>query len=88
MPPSYRSDQICSVSVYHMITLFSIGNILHPFDIMNAEIIPKVKEMTAFFRMRSLLCWHYLFSRLGQSIVLPQQVSGGHLQAKKNLLLS
>ena len=30
----------------------------------------------------------YLFSRLGQSIVLPWQVSGGHLQAEKSPDLS
>ena len=30
------------------------------------------------------VCWRYLPSWVGQRIVLPSQVSGGHLQAKKN----
>ena len=34
------------------------------------------------------LCSRYLVSWPGQAIVLPSQVSGGHLQAKKNLHIS
>ena len=30
---------------------------------------------------RGFLCLRYLFSRLGQAIVLPRQVSGGHMPA-------
>ena len=33
---------------------------------------------------RGFLCLRYLFSRLGQAIVLSRQVSGGHLQAEKS----
>ncbi len=49
----------------------------------------KRKQVDIFYIRKSpnlsveALCWHYLFSRLGQSIVLPLQVSGGHLQAEK-----
>ena len=34
------------------------------------------------------MCSRYLFSRLGQSIVLPRQVSSGHLQADHVYALS
>ena len=39
------------------------------------------KEESGF--LLTLLCWHYLFSRLGQAIVMPLQQSGGLLQASR-----